>query len=178
MWCGWWSRLDLSPEPARWTTQCITHSLFRQKRSLICCSHKIIFKAKYYSSPSSSWENNSPLGWEPCILTEERGGGSMPRMLSSCEDGQSVSVRAGWTHGHTLEVTPGRWPCQGLQRAGVGSTVGSRRVPDTRTPGGKLFPAHLSNFLINSRRKAQFGLTCLRHLSNFSWHHFVCCFCF
>ena len=107
----------------------------RQKCTPTCCSHKIIFKAKYYYSPSFLWANNSPLGWESHFHPEEREGDSMPCLLSSCKNSQNMSVRLHtWTHGkrHPAagparasreRVWTGRWALQESQIHAYGGKV-------------------------------------------------------
>ena len=141
-----------------------TDSIFiashRRKRTPTCCNHEIIFKAKYYYFPSSSWENNCPLGWESHFHPEEREGDSMPCLLSSCKNGQSMRVRLDtWTRckRHLAAgparvsrewVRAGQW---GLQASQIHAYVGKSCSLLT----------FLSNFLISLRKKPQFGLPCL-----------------
>ena len=138
-----------------------TDSIFiashRQKCTPTCCNHKIIFKAKYYYSPSSSWENNCPLGWESHFHPEERGD-SMPCLLSSCKSGQSMSVRLD-TRTHCkrhLAAGPAR-----VSREWVWAGQWGLQASQTHAYVGKICSLLTLLSLISSRKKAQFGLTCL-----------------
>ena len=139
-----------------------TDSIFiashRQKCTPTCCNHKIIFKAKYYYSPSSSWENNCPLGWESHFHPEEREGDSMPCLLSSCKSGQSMSVRLD-TRTHCkrhLAAGPAR-----VSREWVWAGQWGLQASQTHAYVGKICSLLTLLSLISSRKKAQFGLTCL-----------------